>query len=1711
GECDACADGTYAASDTADCLAHTVCGTQLTDEGTAGGSRLIEHTSTTAGSCATCINGYADPNDADGNGNCLVHTVCDTWQIAPGTLTADTVCGTCTPIDNIAEGVTVTCSAQNQSRINPDQCMTGFVHVPSSGENTNDSCTIIECPVNASRPAESADVITACVCNPGYEGDLRLNDGQTAFVEGSNSCEAITCGENEYVSSNECEMCPGGTSNVEGNDASGDDTECTPIICTIPDPTGYVISGETNSNETGLDRSLRVGGESDGDQIAFSVRALCNVDDGYKSVCIGEDNVIDYNRAQNECIEDGETWGAVVEECTESGPYLLKGCVKECGNQSPPESGPAISRWNPATPLQCDPCDDGTWAESDSDDCVSRLDDCTGNQVDGSLRYNEGTNTCDPCDGGTWASSDSENCVDGCPTGMADCSTTGEASTCSPGYRKEGNNCIECVIGKYIVTNGHESTECIPCPAGKTTSEAGTTLAEECIDCVIGKYSDGLTGTCTDSSGTTDVTRESECTGDGKTFTLGCISCPTGKTTSEAGANLATECDVCSPGYGGVDCAMCVAGKYSTGECTQDSSITSKDDCLEGNNTWTYLCRDCTSTENSDAGSSSCTDRTGFCINNAVTSENATCTETQTLTTDTDQMTDCCIPRSGFCINNAVTSENATCTDETTDITTDTAKRNDCCIPRSGFCINNADGESDATCTETETLTDSRDSIKSEGNCCIPRAGYCINNAVSTDDVDCTRGFAGRLEDTTYRNKPEVDIINLQHGGQEIDCCRVVSDENQCQAAWDNGLCDGDGKERDNRQNGVCSDETLTTEADCDAAEGEGWTLPGDISIEAPEGGDPLTESQKREICCTDRVNYCSDNTDDPDFVCGSGSTILESDRLDTVENPKNIKCGTCSDTSVNTEAACLALSTPGTWTSTCTHAECCVPKTGLCKNNTFHESETISQVAILLGVDEPEQHEPDIDCSVTDDTVSPKIGPMDDQTAIESMPGRSRRECCVPRENLCGADGINTIEGWITEEADGRWSGCKADTQVPELEHKVGTINCGTCSDPTKTTEAACTGTGVQWTSTPCTVPQCCITEIADDLYMCAGNTDGSKNIDCSINDKKLREGICSLWVPSSCSDVTKTTQVACTAAGESWTTATCSDSAISSPTEDNCVDLSLSQSACTGTGKTWKSMSQIRRGTTPQNTCCEDITGMCTGNTPSTGDQDRDNDWCQTQPITTLIDGVEVGTGINYAGAKTGTCKVNGVVTADASATDCVAGGGSWTSSESEPLIGREAALCCVTTGQCSGNTDGTDDMNDVWCRARNYSGAKTGTCSDNTSITETACSNGGGTWDPAGIPLGREGALCCEVISGLCTGNTIPADDFTGCPTGTLPDPGSTKPTVESGTCSDDTITTETECTSPNTWLSNSVETCCKITNRCFGNTDDPDVTCGTEEMFIDPFNIPESVEYDYLRNLADDNDIGPIIEDTDNPSDECCVPKRFCYGNTASSGYYNVNTLGRTETISDENDSCIGNEAAGCAEGAGCTLLDDVENKEISASLPLAETLTECCNIPALQTHHASGSSEPPVAEVERFTNMYEPEPFVNMYGPFKDKKNIKYIIEGMSNDGETLSRCDKIKKELVISLGIEEEQTIVTCKKSKKGKDLITIKVIPSEENPIPDDINEKIEKGLNLPGLGLNIERRITQSEKNDRIKKIAIIVVLMIISLISGVFFLTR
>ena len=66
-----------------------------------------------------------------------------------------------------------------------------------------------------------------CVaCNPGQTNPAGDN------ASGSDTqCEPILCAQDEQVVSNMCVSCPGGTLNRAGDDASGADTQCMPVLC----------------------------------------------------------------------------------------------------------------------------------------------------------------------------------------------------------------------------------------------------------------------------------------------------------------------------------------------------------------------------------------------------------------------------------------------------------------------------------------------------------------------------------------------------------------------------------------------------------------------------------------------------------------------------------------------------------------------------------------------------------------------------------------------------------------------------------------------------------------------------------------------------------------------------------------------------------------------------------------------------------------------------------------------------------------------------------------------------------------------------------------------------------------------------------------------------------------------------------------------------------------------------------------------------------------------------------------------------------------------------------------------------------------------------------------------------------------------------------------------------------------------------------------
>jgi alpha-tubulin suppressor-like RCC1 family protein len=115
---------------------------------------------------------------------------------------------------------------------------------------SSNACTA--CPAGESNPAgdEQNGVDTTCLCTAsstsskdGSDGTFYCINGGTAGgttgsctcacsagYEGDNCDTAILCAANQRVVSNACTACPIGTTNAAGDDATGDDTECSALV-----------------------------------------------------------------------------------------------------------------------------------------------------------------------------------------------------------------------------------------------------------------------------------------------------------------------------------------------------------------------------------------------------------------------------------------------------------------------------------------------------------------------------------------------------------------------------------------------------------------------------------------------------------------------------------------------------------------------------------------------------------------------------------------------------------------------------------------------------------------------------------------------------------------------------------------------------------------------------------------------------------------------------------------------------------------------------------------------------------------------------------------------------------------------------------------------------------------------------------------------------------------------------------------------------------------------------------------------------------------------------------------------------------------------------------------------------------------------------------------------------------------------------------------
>ena len=145
---------------------------------------------------------------------CPTRTTNATGDDATG---SDMTCGECASGYYVSSNVCNACSAEMTNAAGDDK------------NRADTTCTAI-CTVSTDSSKDGSDGNFYCIngdtawgitgscasCDPGYEGD--------------NCHTAILCAANERVASKVCTACAAGTTNAAGDDATGDDTECSALV-----------------------------------------------------------------------------------------------------------------------------------------------------------------------------------------------------------------------------------------------------------------------------------------------------------------------------------------------------------------------------------------------------------------------------------------------------------------------------------------------------------------------------------------------------------------------------------------------------------------------------------------------------------------------------------------------------------------------------------------------------------------------------------------------------------------------------------------------------------------------------------------------------------------------------------------------------------------------------------------------------------------------------------------------------------------------------------------------------------------------------------------------------------------------------------------------------------------------------------------------------------------------------------------------------------------------------------------------------------------------------------------------------------------------------------------------------------------------------------------------------------------------------------------
>lgn len=120
------------------------------------------------------------------------------------------------------------------------------------------------------------------------------------------------------------------------------------------------------------------------------------------------------------------------------------------------------------------------------------------------------------------------------------------------GWGYNGRVAQKCDKGTYNAKNNYDT--CKACAYGLTTPDigAGVTSADCGMGPGFGKGSDGQIRECPIGTYNNETWQASN--------SSACVSCPTGTTTQSTGSDKPEQCNLCSPGYGGVNCNATCGG-----------------------------------------------------------------------------------------------------------------------------------------------------------------------------------------------------------------------------------------------------------------------------------------------------------------------------------------------------------------------------------------------------------------------------------------------------------------------------------------------------------------------------------------------------------------------------------------------------------------------------------------------------------------------------------------------------------------------------------------------------------------------------------------------------------------------------------------------------------------------------------------------------------------------------------------------------------------------------------------------------------------------------------------------------------------------------------------------------------------------------------------------------------------------------------------------